>query len=238
MSTFIGTSGWHYDHWKGSFYPKNLPSDEMLPYYANLFNTVEINATFYHLPNRKTVLNWADSVNGSFIFSVKGSRYITHTKKLKDCKASLQKIEKAVSFLEKKEGPFLFQLPPHFTADYERLKEFLQLISKRKVCLEFRDTSWFTQEIYELLVQYKVAFCIYEFDYTLSPLVITSNFVYIRLHGPKGAYLGRYSSKDLEFWSKKIKKWKNLGKDVYCYFDNDEKGYAPINALELKELLR
>jgi len=237
LTTFIGTSGWHYDHWKGPFYPKNLPSDEMLPYYANLFNTVEINATFYHLPNRKTVLKWADSVNSSFIFSVKGSRYITHTKKLKDCKASLQKIKKAVSFLEKKEGPFLFQLPPHFAVDYERLKEFLQLVNMHKVCLEFRDTSWFTEEIYELLVQHKVAFCIYELDYALSPLVITSNFVYIRLHGPKGAYLGRYSNKDLGFWASKIKKWKNLGKDVYCYFNNDEKGYAPINALELKELL-
>jgi len=234
---YIGTSGWHYEHWLGTFYPKDLPKSQMLEFYSKSFSTVEINNTFYRLVNKNTYQSWKDSTPNEFIFSVKASRQITHYQKLKNISYSLKKFISGTKYLKNKLGACLFLLSPNFKLNHERLEGFLKQLPKSRFAVEFRDPSWFDEEVYSLLKDYSCAFCIYEFDRVLSPHVITTDFVYIRLHGPSGPYSGRYSKKTLLEWASKITKWSHMGKDIFVYFDNDEKGYAPLNALELMEML-
>jgi len=234
---YIGTSGWHYDHWRGLFYPKELPSDKMLEFYSRVFSTVEINNTFYKLVDKKVYQLWKDSTPDEFIFSVKASRLITHYQKLKNVSSSLKKFLSNTKYLGNKLGPYLFLLPSNFGLNYARLESFLKQLPKGSSTIEFRDISWLEEDIYLLLKDYKCAFCIYEFGDIISPHVITTDFVYVRLHGPSGPYSGRYSKKSLSEWASKILRWNQMNKDVFVYFDNDEKGYAPINASELIEML-
>lgn len=233
---FIGTSGWHYSHWKGPFYPKDLPEKHFLEHYVQHFSTVELNRTFYSLPKRKVFEDYGATVPRSFLFSVKASRYITHNKKLKDPKLPLRRFFHAVTGLKKHLGPILFQLPPHWKANPERLETFLKALPKRyRYAFELRDPRWLTDEIYLLLKRYRAALCIYDFEGSASPKILTAPFVYIRLHGPKSAaYQGRYSMAALKKWAAWIRKQEC---DVYCYFDNDQAGYAALNALELAKLL-
>ncbi|GAB4191000.1 MAG: DUF72 domain-containing protein [Simkaniaceae bacterium] len=236
---FIGTSGWHYTHWKGPFYPEDLSESEMLGFYKDRLSTVEINNTFYQLPKIKTVKDWKKQVPDDFRFSVKASRYITHVKKLKDPKETLKKLFTRIKYLENSLGVILFQLPGKFGKNLERLDNFLKnLPGGKKYAFEFRDLQWHDEEVYDLLEKYKAAFCIYEYGRMQTEDVVTCGHVYIRLHGPKGAYQGKYSSKSLKSWAKKIIDWRNDGRDVYCYFDNDQKGYAPQNAIDLLEFLK
>lgn len=234
----IGTSGWHYDHWQGPFYPPDLPQADFLSYYQQRLQTVEINNTFYQLPKENTFMAWRQCVSEGFLFSVKASRYITHLKKLKDPQEPVQQLLARIELLKPKLGPVLFQLPPHFRFNAPRLETFLQALPLGyRYSLEFRDPSWLTTETCRLLSAYRAAFCIYEFAGRRSPLEVTSDFVYIRLHGPEGAYQGNYDSKELEAWAKEISTWAGQGKEVFCYFDNDEAGYAVQNALTLQEML-
>lgn len=235
----IGTSGWHYSYWKGPFYPKDLPEKRFLSYYIQHFSTVEMNRTFYSLPKKSVFQGYADFVPRSFLFSVKASRFITHVKKLKDPKMSLHRFFTAVSGLENHLGPILFQLPPGWKLNLERLHDFLKVLPKGyRYAFELRDSSWLNEEVYELLKQYNAAFCIYEFESFITPKIITANFIYVRLHGPEGAYAGRYSLKTLRQWAAFFRKEAQKGKDIYCYFDNDEEGFAAINAMELMRLLK
>jgi uncharacterized protein YecE (DUF72 family) len=234
----IGTSGWHYDHWQGPFYPEQLVKSDFLAFYQKHFQTVEINNSFYHLPAEKTLREWREKVPPGFVFAVKGSRYITHMKKLKDPQQSIKRFLDRVQILEDRLGPILFQLPPrwHFNAD--RLRAFLEALPREyRYALEFRDPSWLNQEVYRLLTDHGAAFCIYEFAGQLSPKEITASFVYIRLHGPRGPYQGKYETQTLADWAGAISTWTSQGKEVFCYFDNDEAGYAPQNALSLKKML-
>ena len=232
---FIGTSGWNYDHWKGTFYPESTKKKEWFSYYQSQLSTVEINNTFYNLPDRKTFENWNESTDTGFIFSVKASRYITHMKKLKDPKLATTKFFDAVRGLGDKLGPVLFQLPPKWKKNPKRLQEFInKLPDGKRYTFEFRDHSWFDREIYQILSDNNAAFCIYHLDGVESPREITADFVYIRLHGPKGAYEGKYSKEELTGWAGALSAWQRQGKDVYLYFDNDQGGFAPQNALELK----
>jgi uncharacterized protein YecE (DUF72 family) len=234
----IGTSGWHYEHWKGSFYPRKISSKNFLDYYVTTFPTVEINRTFYSLPERRVFSSYAKKVPASFIFSVKASRFITHVKKLKDPKPSLKRLFSRIDGLGTHLGPILFQLPPLWKANPERLKIFLKALPKGyRYAFEFRDPSWLTEEIYALLKEYSVAFCIYDFEGFLSPQIATAKFIYVRLHGPKDAYAGKYSLSTLKKWAKYFRKEAKNGKDIYCYFDNDEAGNAAINAKTLLKLL-
>lgn len=237
---YIGTSGWHYSHWKGPFYPEDLSEKHFLSHYVKHFATVELNRTFYSLPKKKVFEEYAETVPRSFLFSVKASRFITHVKKLKDPKRPLHRLFQSVSGLEKHLGPILFQLPPHWKANPERLKNFLDTLPKRhRYVFEMRDPSWLNEEIYTLLKQHHAALCIYEFESFIAPKILTANFTYIRLHGPKKtAYQGRYRLAALKKWAAWIRKETKKGHDVYCYFDNDEAGYAAINAEELTKLLR
>lgn len=229
----IGTSGWSYVHWKENFYPQKLKSTDWLHYYSQNFSTVEVNTTFYHTPKKETVQKWVSEVPKHFKFSVKASQYLTHRKRLHDCEESLQFFYQSIENFEDKIGPILFQLPPSFKINKERLEGFIHLLSNQySYTFEFRHPTWFIDEIYNLLTKNQIALCITDLNGQLTPEEITSNFTYIRLHGPKKAYQGSYGTAQLKKWKDKIKNYKV---SVYCYFDNDEKGYAIQDAKLLQE---
>ena len=227
----IGTSGWHYPHWKAVFYPDNLRNEQQLSYYAQEFTTVEINNSFYHLPSAETFRTWAAAVPEKFLFAVKGSRFFTHMKKLNLTKADLQPFFKQISNLKKKLGPVLFQLPPFWKINTGRLEAFLKILPRnQRYSFEFRNATWYDDQVYTLLKKYHCAFCIYDLDRQLSPMITTADFDYIRLHGPAGKYQGKYTASVLNTWLKRCRAWQDSGKDVYLYFDNDQAGYAVKNA--------
>uniref|UniRef100_A0A7C3ZCR4 DUF72 domain-containing protein n=1 Tax=Desulfobacca acetoxidans TaxID=60893 RepID=A0A7C3ZCR4_9BACT len=234
----IGTSGWHYDHWRGPFYPEDLPAAAYLNFYRQKFHTVEINNSFYRLPSAKAFHDWREAVPPGFIFAVKGSRYITHLKKLKDPDRSIAPLLERVRLLGDRLGPILFQLPPHWHFNEERLKNFLAVLPRDcRYALELRDPSWLNDKACRLLREFGAAFCIFELAGRISPREVTADFVYIRLHGPKGAYQGCYDRQTLKGWAGAISEWASRGLTVFCYFDNDEAGYAALNALELQDML-
>lgn len=235
----IGTSGWNFDHWKKTFYPENIKSNEMFEYYRNIFDTVEINNTFYNLPEEKTLEKWKNAVSESFLFSVKASRYITHMKKLKDPDKSLPRFFERIKILKDNLGPILFQCPPNWRVNTERLEAFLDALSDDyRYTFEFRDPSWFDEKVYRLLKKKGAAFCIYDLEGRLSPKEITSDFIYLRLHGPAGnAYQGSYDTQALSGWAGAFSTWSDMGKEIFCYFDNDEAGYAAQNAAQIKKMI-
>lgn len=233
----IGTSGWNYGHWKGPFYPENLSTREWLDFYMEKFHTVEINNSFYQLPKKQTFEYWKERSPEDFIFSVKASRYITHMKKLKDPQEPLSNFLKNAEALGAKLGPLLFQLPPRWKFNAERLETFLGTVPDTIRCaLEFRDSTWWNEETYRILREYRAAFCIFELAGQHSPKMVTADFVYIRLHGPAGAYQGQYTDETLSGWAADFKEWDRQGKEVFCYFDNDQYGYAAQDALRLQEM--
>ena len=238
----IGTSGWSYDHWTGPFYPPGLPARERLAYYARRLASAEINASFYRLPSPQTLEGWQRSVPDGFVFAVKASRYITHLKKLKDPREGLDRLLDRMSLLGDRLGPVLFQLPPHWHFDQGRLGQFLAELPSSgapamRFVLELRDRTWLNDEALDLLERARAAFCIYELDGFLSPRSVTADFVYVRLHGPDGPYRGSYDHVALSAWAARCAAWLREGLDVYCYFDNDEAGYAASNALALRRML-
>ncbi len=235
---WIGTSGWHYAHWKGVFYPNASPESEWLKIYSQHLDTVEINNTFYGLPPKEHFTTWKMQSPPSFVFSVKASRYLTHMKKLVDVSEAWHALLDRARLLGGKLGPILLQFPGHWKINRQRLEAFLKLVpSGQRLAFEFRDPSWFDQSIYELLENHEQAFCVYDFNHRLSPGVVSANYIYIRLHGPGNAYEGSYSTQVLGDWAETIAHWALAGKDVFCYFDNDQYGYAVQNALTLRRLL-
>ena len=240
MKLHIGTSGWHYKHWLGGvFYPEGTSPAQMFQFYAQHFDTVEINNSFYHLPLATTFDNWRDSAPPRFQFAVKASRFITHMKKLKDPTPSSEKFFLAADRLGKKLGPILFQLPPRWKVNFERLAEFLEALpALHKYVFEFRDETWLVPEVYEVLRRHKAAFCIHDFADMKIPNEITTNFTYIRFHGPTSAkYFGSYSTAQLQTWAERIEEWSRRLSAIYVYFNNDPGGEAVKNATELKRLL-
>jgi len=235
----IGTSGWHYKHWVGNFYPPRLPASRMLAHYIQHFDTVELNNSFYKLPARSSLLAWRDSTPSGFRFAVKGSRFLTHMKKLNNAEDGLNRFLDAIDVLEPKLGPILFQLPPNWELNLDRLAAFLALIPRHRRCaFEFRNPTWNTPPTYELLAEHNTAYCVFDLAGYLSPLQVTSDFSYIRLHGPGGKYQGSYTDAALEKWALKIIDWSRKLAAVDVYFDNDDSGYAPQNALRLKARVR
>jgi uncharacterized protein YecE (DUF72 family) len=234
---YVGTSGWHYPHWQGPFYPENLPGKDWLAYYAGRLSTVEINNSFYRLPAAATFRDWQAGTPPGFLFAVKASRYITHMKKLKDPEEPLATFLERADGLGDKLGPILFQLPPNWRLNLDRLRSFLEALpGGYRFAFEFRDPSWFDEQVYELLVAHQAAFCIYELGGLLSPREVTAGWAYVRLHGPGGAYRGKYDVQALAGWMGAFSTWMRQGKDVYCYFDNDQAGYAVQNALALQAM--
>lgn len=238
---FIGTSGWNYDHWKGSFYPDDLKQAGWLEYYQTQFRTVEINNSFYQLPDIKTLKDWSNKVCKAFMFAPKANRYITHMKKLSNPDDSVDKMISTFSTLEDKLGPVLFQLPPNWNYNQERLESFLSMLpDNHRWVFEFRDKSWINDDACALLEKYGAAFCIYDITGYESPEYITADFIYVRLHGPDQdqKFKGSYSESKLSEWADRLNKWKQGGRDVFVYFNNDEQGFAPQNALTLKRILQ
>lgn len=232
----IGTSGWHYKHWLDRFYPVGTLPSQMLEFYVHHFDTVEINNSFYALPQEKTAQNWYKAVPNHFCFAVKGSRFLTHMKKLKDPVEGIDRFFSVFHHLKEKLGPILFQLPPRWKRNAERLHSFLMALpSGHQYVFEFRDPDWHNQEIYSMLRQFGAAFCIYDRSGFVSPLEITANFTYIRFHGAT-TDRGNYRPDFLRNWALRLSDWRHLN-EIYVYFNNDWEGYAIENALELKRLL-
>ncbi|MFW5837753.1 MAG: DUF72 domain-containing protein [Desulfovibrionaceae bacterium] len=234
----VGCSGYSYPHWKGPFYPEDLPDSRQLEFYAERFATLEVNNTFYNLPSEKTIEEWRSRTPEGFVFAVKASRYATHMKKLKEPEATLENFLPVVRGLGDKLGPVLFQLPPRWRFNAGRLASFLQVLPADLRCVfEFRDESWINDESLALLREHGAAFCIYELAGYASPREATADFVYVRLHGPGDAYQGRYEAQALSGWAGAASAWSRQGKDVFVYFDNDQDGFAALNAGELRDML-
>lgn len=234
----IGTSGYHYKHWRGPFYPQKISANQMLDFYSRHFDAVELNSTFYRLPTEAAFNDWRRSTPSNFVFSVKANRFMTHNKKLKDPESALEKFLPRIAHLGTKLGPVLFQLPPGWRINYERLQALLQLLpTSFRYVFELRDPTWITPTINDLLARFRAAFCIYELAGYRSPLTITADFAYVRLHGPgHEKYQGSYNSGHLRRWCRQIAHWSEL-KAIYVYFDNDQSGFAAQNALALKRMI-
>lgn len=233
---FIGTSGWNYDHWRGPFYPEGLAKARWLQHYARTFATVEVNATFYRSMRAATFEKWRSSTPDGFIWSVKASRFITHIKRLRDIQEPLGRFMESLMPLGDKLGPILFQLPPSLAFDAGLVRALSGMLPPgRRYTIEARHESWTSQEAFTCLKEGTIAWCISDtagrYPYREA---VTSEFIYIRLHGSKRLYASCYTDDELKAWAEKIRSW---GRDVYIYFDNDSMGYAPINAIRLGELL-
>lgn len=237
MTVRVGTSGWAYPHWRGRFYPAALPEADWLSHYTRSFDSVELNSSFYRLPTRDQFAAWREGTPPGFVFAVKASRFITHMKKLLDPDLTLPPLLEAVAGLGDRLGPLLFQLPPRWHVNLDRLQSFLQVLPRNIRCaFEFRDPSWHCREVAERLAKFNAAFCIYDIGGFTSPRWVTTDFVYLRLHGPGAPYCGGYGEAALQEWAE----WLD-GQgvaDAYAYFDNDEAAYAVENARRLQVLVR
>ena len=232
----VGTSGWTYPHWAELFYPVDWPKSRWLEYYTEHFDTVELNATFYRLPLPKTFENWKARTPDSFKWAVKASKYITHTRRLKEPEEPLERFCDASSGLREKLGPILFQLPPSLSFNEKEFAHFCKCLNPSKShALEVRHPSWITDRLFAILEKHNIAFCIADTAgrYPYHE-VVTADFVYVRLHGSKKLYASDYSEEELQTWAKKVREWE---RDAYVYFDNDFAGHAVKNAKRLKEIL-
>lgn len=238
---WIGTSGWHYEHWRGVFYPEGLPSRDWLSYYAERFPTVEINASFYRQPKTSTWELWRATVPDDFRFVVKASRYLTHIKRLADPAEPLGRVVAGARLLGERLGPLLYQMPPNFHRTAEnvgRLEAFLPLLPRDvQHAVEFRHNSWFGEETADLLRRHGVAFCSFDMAGLECPLRATARFAYLRFHGPGALYASNYGDEMLEGWAARLRALGREVDEVYAYFNNDAFGYALANARRLSELL-
>lgn len=234
----IGCSGWTYRHWRGDFYPQGLRQKDEFAFYAERFDTAEINASFYRLPAETTVRAWREKAPPGFLFAWKASRYLTHNKKLLDPEDSLRLILDRMAPLGPAHGPVLYQLPPSLRRNDGRLADFLALLPRSlRHTVEFRHPSWYAPEVLDLLAAHDVALCVSDHHDAPAPWEATASWVYVRGHGPGGRYRGRYGDEALSSWAARIGVWAAEGRDVFCYFDNDIGGAAPRDALDLKRLV-
>jgi uncharacterized protein YecE (DUF72 family) len=237
----VGTSGWVYPHWKGRFYPEGLPERRWFQFYAQHFDTVEINNTFYRLPTEKTVGRWREQAPEGFVYAVKASRFLTHIKRLKDVGAPLEQFLDIVGLLRERLGPVLAQLPEsfHLTGEnFTRLRVFCrQLPPRPPFALEFRHASWFTEDVYAVLQDHGVGLCIVSDPERPTDFRVTSGCVYVRFHGSGDQrYQGKYTEAELGAWARQIAALA-AGRDAYLYFNNDYNAYAVRDARRLRELL-
>lgn len=240
----IGTSGYNYPHWgHGVFYPKGLPQRRWLEFYSREFDTVELNVTFYRLVKRSVFEGWYRRTPDRFSFAVKGSRYITHIKRLKNCEDALQRFCESVEGLGEKLEVVLWQLDPRFPYDKTRLTLFAELLTESRLMrntrhtFEFRHESWFIPEAIRLLERHGFSLCIADSPHLPSRHILTADFVYLRFHGSRSLYGSKYTEEELTHWAEKCRAWLDEDRPVYAYFNNDASGYAVENARRLREIL-
>jgi uncharacterized protein YecE (DUF72 family) len=233
----VGCSGWQYKHWRGDFYPAALPSSRWFDHYASVFDTVEINNTFYRLPEASTFAAWRQRAPAGFLFAVKASRFLTHMKKLKDPADPLDRFFSRARELGRSLGPVLYQLPPRWPVNLERLEGFLRALpARRRHAIEFRDPSWYTDAVFRLLEAHRVALCLHDMPGSRSPRLDVGPFVYIRFHGT-AKYSGRYGDEAIDDWAGWLAQRAEPGRAVYAYFNNDVGGHAPRDAVRLREAI-
>lgn len=231
----IGTSGWHYASWRGPFYPPGTGPKGFLSFYTQRFTSVEINNSFYRLPTERAVRSWAGAAPEGFLFAWKASRFITHFKRLKDVGESIELVFGRMEHLGDSQGPVLFQLPPQQKADRERLAAFLDLLPRHPpAAVEFRHPSWYEAPILDVLRDNDVSLCISDHAHAPAPREVTAKHVYVRPHGPGGQYKDNYPHEALAHWAKDMARWREEGRTVFCYFDNDQKSAAPKDAQRLQ----
>jgi uncharacterized protein YecE (DUF72 family) len=232
MNTWIGTSGFQYAEWKGTFYPEDLPASKMLPFYAERLSTTEINYTFHRIPSAKTIDNWKQLTPESFRFALKAPQKITHFAKLRDCKDTLEYFCRVASQLGDRLGPVLFQLPPNFKKDAAVLSSFLRELPSVRAAFEFRHASWLAEEIFDLLRERNVALCLADSEKLTAPVVVTADYGYLRLRRED------YSAADVERWAKFVREQETNWRDAFIYFKHEESGVGPKLAAQMIELLR
>jgi uncharacterized protein YecE (DUF72 family) len=236
---WVGCSGWNYRDWREVVYPKGLPTSRWLEHYATLFDTVEVNSTFYRLPKRESVARWVEQTPGDFVFSVKASRYLTHIRRLTDLGGGVERFYARIEPLARtpKMGPVLWQLPASFHRDDERLRNALAGLPDGRHAFEFRHESWFTPEVYDLLRARGAALVIGDHpERRFQAHELTADWTFLRFHYGSRGRNGNYSERELEKWAERIEGLRDRA-DVYAYFNNDWEGFAVRNALRLKELL-
>jgi uncharacterized protein YecE (DUF72 family) len=235
----IGCSGWQYQDWRERFYPKGCAQRNWLEYYSRHFDTVEVNSTFYRLANRDAVARWAEETPEDFVFALKASRYLTHIKRLTEMEQGVERYYERIEPLvgTPKLGPIVWQLPDNFKRDDERLCNLLEHLPPGRHCVEFRNASWFADDVYELLRRHGVALAIG--DHPSRPHVareITTGWTLVRFHYGHRGRRGNYSETELEEWARRIERWRRDA-EVYLYFNNDWEGFAIRNALWMRERL-
>jgi uncharacterized protein YecE (DUF72 family) len=235
----VGCSGWQYRHWRGDFYPAGLPVSRWFEHYARIFDTVEINNSFYRLPPPETFDKWRTQAPDGFLYAVKASRFLTHMKKLKDPEAPLQRLFDAASQLRQRLGPVLYQLPPNWPVHVERLETFLRTLPRGvRHVLEFRDASWYDDRVFALLERHGVALCLHDMQGSATGQLAVGPFVYVRYHFGTARYGGRYDDRRLDLWADWLNARLAAGHDVFAYFNNDTGGHAPRDAVRLRDRLR
>ncbi len=236
----IGCSGWNYASWRGDFYPKGMPPSRWLEHYAQVFDTVEVNSTFYRLARRDAVANWVRQTPANFCFAVKASRYLTHVKRLRDMGEGVRRLYEPLEPLATagRLGPLLWQLPANFHRDDARLADALERLPSGRHTFEFRHASWFEEEVYALLRDHGVALTFADrpgLDFQTHE--ITADFVFVRFHHGHRGRRGNYSDTEIAEWAERLADWERTGLDVYAYFNNDWEQFAPRNARKLRNLL-
>jgi len=245
MKVLIGTSGYSYKHWaEGVFYPQGLSQARWFTFYAQQFDTVELNVTFYRLPKITVFENWRQKAPQNFRFSVKGSRYITHIKRLKDVKEPLARLAQRIRPLAEQIDCVLWQLPPSMKDSQQRLSAFCLALMKDSVfcgmkqVFEFRNETWFQRRTYKILQEHGFCLCFADSGSQMGAEVLTGDYIYLRFHGRGARYGSEYSDEELRQWAGKVRDWKARIKCVYAYFNNDAYGFAPRNARRFRELLK
>ena len=232
MKVRIGTSGFQYAEWKGTFYPADLSAAKMLPYYAERFCTTEINYTFHRIPSGKTIDGWCEATPDSFQFALKAPQKVTHFARLKDCGDTLRYFYGVIASLERKLGPVLFQLPPNLKKDLDLLGSFLNdLPATMRAAIEFRHESWLCDDVFEFLKSKNVALCVADSEKLTTPLTPTADYGYLRLRRED------YVANDIARWGEAIRAQTNTWSDAYVYFKHEESGIGPKLATQLGELL-
>jgi uncharacterized protein YecE (DUF72 family) len=235
----IGCSGWIYKHWRGLFYPEKLPVKRWFEFYASEFDTVEINNSFYRLPKPETFEAWRKQAPPGFCYAVKANRFLTQAKKLKDCEEPLARQMASFNALKPALGPILYQLPPRFHLNLERLESFLALLPRDVTnVFEFREPSWYTDATFALLERYGASLCAHDMPGSKSPRVAVGPIAYVRFHGGLSKYYGRYSDEALLGWTDWIMEQARSGRAVWGYFNNDPEAHAIHDAQTLRAMVR